>query len=121
MWQLSLYTLSAGYHICMYVCTYIDPPAVEVTKSDYVSTIGSSVTLTCRITKQGAPMADFGWIRNGRWLPSDSVNSTHFSLTLTNLTNADGGRYTCAAQGVLILQERNVALIINGTYAVMIV
>ena len=109
----------------MYVCTCIDPPAIEVTKSDYVSTIGSSVTLTCRITKQGAPIADFGWIRNGMWLPNDSVsiNSTHFSLTLTNLTDADGGKYTCAAKGVLTLQGKSVTLMImiNGTYAVMIV
>ena len=47
------------------------------------------------------------------WLPNDSVslNSTHFSLTLSNLTDADGGRYGCAARGVLTLPIKNVNLI----------
>ena len=50
------------------------------------------------------------------WLPNDSVslNSTHFSLTLSNLTDADGGRYRCAAQGVLTLPIENVNLMIKG-------
>ena len=103
--------------ICTYVCTHIVPPTIEVTKSKYISTIGSSVTLTCRITNHGRPVADFAWKRNGMWLPNDSVsvNSTHFSLTLSNLTDADAGIYRCAAQGVLTTPIENVNLIIRGT------
>ena len=50
------------------------------------------------------------------WLPNDSVslNSTHFSLTLSNLTDSDGGRYRCAARGVLTLPIENVNLMIKG-------
>ena len=50
------------------------------------------------------------------WLSNDSVslNSTHFSLTLSNLTDADGGSYRCAAQGVLSLPIENVNLNIKG-------
>ena len=98
------------------IIMYVVPPAIEVAKSDYVSTIGSSVTLTCRITNHGRPVANFAWRRNGMWLSNDSVslNSTHFSLTLSNLTDADGGSYRCAAQGVLSLPIENVNLIIKG-------
>ena len=95
---------------------YVVPPTIEVVESDYVSTVGSNVTLTCRITNHGRPVANFVWRRNGMWLSNDStsINSTHFSLTLSNLTEVDGGIYRCAAQGVLSLPIENVNLIIKG-------
>ena len=66
-------------------------------------------------------MATFGWRRHGSWLSSDSIsmNSSHFSLTLLNLTDDNTGRYSCGAQGVLALRVQHVDLFIKGSYVHM--
>ena len=63
-------------------------------------------------------MATFGWGRHGSWFSSDSIsmNSSHFSLTLLNLTDDNTGRYSCGAQGVLALRVQHVDLFIKGSY-----
>ena len=93
-------------------------PAIEAVKHDYVSTIGSNVTLTCHITNLGRPVARFGWRRNGLWLSNDSFfsNSTHLSLPLFNITNDDAGRYDCAAEGGLSFDVQNINLYLKGIY-----
>ena len=92
---------------------------IEVVKKEYVSAIGSNVTLSCHITNHGTPVATFGWRRRGSWLSNNliSMNSTHFSLTLLNLREDDAGRYSCAAQDVLsVTYIQDVSLCIKGTY-----
>ena len=68
-------------------------------------------------------MATFGWRRHGLWLSSDSIsmNSTQFSLTLSNLRDDDAGRYSCAAQGVLSIHTKDVNLCIKGSYTYTVI
>ena len=95
---------------------YIAPPEIEAVKRDYVNSVGSNITLTCCITNPGVPMASLGWRRRGLWLSNDSmsINSTHFSLTLSNLTEVDGGSYSCASQRQLSPITQTVNLIVKG-------
>jgi len=75
--------------------------------------------MVCRITFHGSPLARFGWRRNGQWLRDNddyvTVNSTHFSLTLINLSAIDSGNYRCASEGVPLLITRSVNLHIQGS------
>ena len=97
-------------------------PTIKAVKSKYVGTIGSNVTLVCQITNHGRPMGSFGWRRRGQWIPNNSIstNRTHFSLTLSNLTDDDAGQYSCTAQGVLSLRIQNLNLLIKGMVSVTI-
>ena len=90
---------------------------IEAVQQEYVSAIGSNVTLSCHITNHGTPVATFVWRRSGLWLSNNfiSINSTHFSLALLNLGEDDAGRYSCAAQDVLsVTYIRDVSLCIKG-------
>ena len=80
------------------------------------------MTLVCQITNHGTPMGSFGWRRHGQWIPNDSIsiNRTHFSLTLSNLTDDDAGQYGCAAQGVLSFHIQHLNLLIKGMASVTI-
>ena len=92
---------------------------IEVVKKEYIGIIRSNVTLSCRITNHGTPTATFCWRRRGEWLCNDgvSMNGTHFSLTLLNLSNDDAGTYSCGAYGVLSTLTQDVSLCIKGMYA----
>ena len=72
--------------------------------------------MVCHITNPGRPVAKFGWIRHGSWLPNDlaSTNSTHFSLTLSNVTEDDAGSYICAAKGQLSFRIQKISLQVKG-------
>ena len=100
----------------MIVFLSVVPPTIIAAKPEYVSSIGFNITLTCLITYHGRPVAKFGWRKRGLWLSDDSVtiNRTHFSLTLSNLSNSDAGSYRCAAQGVLSFFTQRINLMING-------
>jgi len=94
-------------------------PAFEVVKSDYYGFVGFSITMVCRIIFHGLPFARFGWRRKGQWLRDDddyvTVNATHFSLTLRNLSTLDSGNYRCASEGVPLLITKSVDLHIQGS------
>ena len=79
----------------------IEPADVQVASSSYVTSVGSSVTLACKIISKGTPTASFQWIRQRDTLSDEMIrtNDTHTTLTLNNVTEKDGGPYTCAAIG----------------------
>ena len=60
---------------------------------------GRNVTWTCSAT--GKPRPRITWSKARGALPSESVVTEDGSLTLTNITKADGGLYTCHADNLL--------------------
>ena len=83
----------------------------------YISTVGSSVTLTCNIVDKGAPQTSFSWRRNGNEINDESrlsINDTAMSLTLTNITMDNGGTYFCTGTGVISHRRDAVELIVEG-------
>ena len=60
---------------------------------------GRNVTWTCSAT--GKPRPRITWSKARGALPSESVVTEDGSLTLTNVTKADGGLYTCHADNLL--------------------
>ena len=74
--------------------------------------------MVCHITNPGRPVAKFGWMRRGSWISNDlasmTINSTYFSLTLSNVTEDDAGSYICAAKGVLSFRIQKTSLQIKG-------
>jgi len=79
----------------------VEPADVRVASSSYATSVGSNVTLACKIISKGTPTASFQWIRQGYMLSDEGIrtNDTYTTLTLNNVTEKDGGLYSCAAIG----------------------
>ena len=91
-----------AYNYCYNYLCYVVAPTIEPVNYNYVSTIGSNVTLECHIINPGMPpVSYFEWNRPGRgWIDNETnsiyiKNSTHFILKLVNLIEDDAGTYRC--------------------------
>ena len=75
---------------------FIVPPIIQTVRSKYAAEVGSQITLACNITNTGVPIAQLGWLKNGKRLNNHAMltNST-FTAKLSNITLEDVDNYTC--------------------------
>ena len=77
----------------------IEPADIQVASKSYIISVGSNITLACKIISKGTPTASFHWIRQGHILSDELIktNATCTTLTLNDVTEKDSGPYSCAA------------------------
>lgn len=91
---------------------------IKADKPCYTSSIGSSISLSCRIVEKGLPPAIFSWRKSRHVLDGiyqisiDMVNSA-MVITLTNLTMENAGVYTCDATGLLSYRSDTVEVFVD--------
>ena len=76
-------------------------PVIEIPPMDAVSTVGGSVTFTCRA--RGYPTPTYEWTKTDGTLPQNSsiVTNTSSYLTIESIKIEDEGEYTCIAVGII--------------------
>ena len=115
---LPLHVAGFGNRYIFHYNIFLLAPAVIIAaSSSYISTVGSSITLTCNIVDKGAPQTSFSLRRNGNEINDESrlsINDTAMSLTLTNITMDNGGIYFCTGTGVISHRRDTVELIVEG-------
>ena len=80
------------------------PPSVSVTPSEPVLSVGDPLTLTCTGGDcVGTTNFTFSWLLDGSPVNTSlvtAVNSTTSQLSVTSVTSADFGTYTCQVTSV---------------------
>lgn len=102
------------------ICPYTDravPPSFTKTLKKVDGSIGSHVTLECRVAGS-QPMA-VSWYKDDKEIHSDHKYKLDFSestasVTITSLEQSDGGVYTCRASNDAGEKETSGTLSVKG-------
>ncbi|XP_078696212.1 protein amalgam-like isoform X1 [Branchiostoma floridae x Branchiostoma belcheri] len=84
------------------------PPKLEVGPSNpYVTTLGTTVTLTCRVRKAKPSISSLHWEKDGGRIETSGLSGKYSggnkdkpSLTIRHVTRADSGLYSCLVEHV---------------------
>ncbi|XP_078616437.1 protein amalgam-like isoform X2 [Branchiostoma floridae x Branchiostoma japonicum] len=84
------------------------PPKLEVGPSNpYVTTLGTTVTLTCKVKKAKPNVSSLHWEKDGGRIETSGLSGKYSggnkekpSLTIRHVTRADSGLYSCLVQHV---------------------
>lgn len=87
------------------------PPKIEILPPNFVTALGSNITIKCKTT--GIPQPVITWTKKNGDLPKNHIVEGD-TLTILNMMGVNQGQYVCTSTNAAGYSEMMVTLAIEG-------